>query len=86
MATKYRENISDVETPVEKQSAPLDNVTEIDDDINHEWNNMSEEEQLSFEKKLIHKLDLRVLPWLTLLYLLSFLDRANIGNAKIQGV
>jgi hypothetical protein len=32
------------------------------------------------EKKLLRKLDLRVLPPLFLLFLLAFLDRANIGN------
>ena len=37
------------------------------------------------EKRLLRKLDLRLIPWLCLLYLISFLDRTNIGNAKIQG-
>jgi hypothetical protein len=50
------------------------------------WNNMSSEEKADYEKKLVRKLDLRIIPWLTLLYLISFLDRTNIGNAKIQGV
>ena len=31
----------------------------------------------SYEKALLRKLDLRLLPILTLLYLLSFLDRSN---------
>ncbi|GBB85090.1 hypothetical protein RclHR1_11670004 [Rhizophagus clarus] len=35
------------------------------------------------EKKLLRKIDLRIMPLLTLLYLLSFLDRVNIGNAKL---
>jgi len=51
-----------------------------------EWNAMSKEEQVKFDKKLLLKLDFRLIPWLSLLYLLSFLDRTNIGNAKIQGV
>ncbi|KAG9082909.1 hypothetical protein FRC07_014066, partial [Ceratobasidium sp. 392] len=34
------------------------------------------------EKKLLRKIDLRLIPWLSLLYLLSFLDRTSIGNAK----
>ena len=51
-----------------------------------EWNNMSPEEKIAFDKKLVRKLDFRLVPWLSLLYLLSFLDRTNIGNAKIQGV
>jgi hypothetical protein len=37
-------------------------------------------------KKVLRKMDLRLIPNLALLYLLSFLDRGNIGNAKIQGL
>ncbi|KAJ7772744.1 major facilitator superfamily domain-containing protein [Mycena maculata] len=33
--------------------------------------------------KVLRKLDVHLLPFVSLLYLLSFLDRANIGNAKI---
>ncbi|KAI5895511.1 MFS general substrate transporter [Schizophyllum commune H4-8] len=35
------------------------------------------------EKKLLRKIDLQLIPWLSLLYLLSFLDRTSIGNAKL---
>ncbi|KAH7231472.1 hypothetical protein FSOLCH5_015210 [Fusarium solani] len=38
------------------------------------------------EKKILRKMDLRLIPMLALLYLLSFLDRGNIGNAKIEGL
>ncbi|PPQ85045.1 hypothetical protein CVT24_010230 [Panaeolus cyanescens] len=38
------------------------------------------------DKQLLRKIDLRLIPILTLLYLLSFLDRTNIGNAKIVGL
>ncbi|THH15230.1 hypothetical protein EW146_g5217 [Bondarzewia mesenterica] len=38
------------------------------------------------ERKLIRKIDLRLIPWLALLYLLSFLDRTSIGNAKLYGM
>ncbi|CZR62961.1 related to PUTATIVE TARTRATE TRANSPORTER [Phialocephala subalpina] len=38
------------------------------------------------EKALVRRLDLKLLPPLTLLYLLSFLDRSNIGNAKLDGL
>jgi MFS family permease len=31
-------------------------------------------------------MDVRLIPMLALLYLLSFLDRGNIGNAKIEGL
>ena len=29
---------------------------------------------------------MRLIPWLSLLYLASFLDRTNIGNAKLDGL
>lgn len=35
------------------------------------------------ERKLLRKLDLALVPWLSFLYLLSFLDRTSIGNAKV---
>jgi MFS family permease len=38
------------------------------------------------EKKVLRKMDLRLIPVLAILYLLCFLDRGNIGNAKIQGM
>ncbi|KAI4834406.1 MFS general substrate transporter [Aureobasidium sp. EXF-8845] len=36
--------------------------------------------------KILRKVDMRLVPMLTILYLLSFLDRGNIGNAKIEGL
>lgn len=36
------------------------------------------------ERKLMRKLDLYLVPWLSFLYLLSFLDRTSIGNAKVR--
>ncbi|KAA1470213.1 MFS general substrate transporter [Dentipellis sp. KUC8613] len=38
------------------------------------------------ERKLMRKIDLRLVPWLAILYLLSFLDRTSIGNAKLYGM
>jgi sugar phosphate permease len=38
------------------------------------------------EKAILRKMDLQLIPMLALLYLLSFLDRGNIGNAKIEGL
>ncbi|TPX16214.1 uncharacterized protein E0L32_004209 [Thyridium curvatum] len=46
------------------------------------------------EKKILRKarlpnsyaMDIRLIPMLAVLYLLSFLDRGNIGNAKIEGL
>ncbi|KAK2466573.1 hypothetical protein APHAL10511_001435 [Amanita phalloides] len=38
------------------------------------------------ERKLWRKIDIRLMPILSLMYLLSFMDRGNIGNAKIEGL
>ncbi|KAJ8474468.1 hypothetical protein ONZ51_g7199 [Trametes cubensis] len=35
------------------------------------------------ERKLMRRIDWHVVPWLAVLYLLNFLDRGNIGNAKL---
>ncbi|KAL8699845.1 MAG: hypothetical protein Q9224_001234 [Gallowayella concinna] len=44
---------------------------------------LSEEERARIDRRLLWKLDLRLIPWLCLLYLISFLDRTNIGNARL---
>src|SRR4051794_11151225 len=38
------------------------------------------------EKRVIRKLDRTVVPLVMALYLLAFLDRSNIGNARIAGM
>ncbi|KAH8725491.1 major facilitator superfamily domain-containing protein [Phaeosphaeriaceae sp. PMI808] len=38
------------------------------------------------QRKIFHKVDWRLCPMLAILYLISHLDRANIGNAKIEGL
>ena len=38
------------------------------------------------EKRLIRKCDRHVIPVITLLFSLAFLDRINIGNARLQGL
>ncbi|KAI5837308.1 major facilitator superfamily domain-containing protein [Morchella snyderi] len=41
---------------------------------------------VDFEKKLVRKLDRHIIPVIMLLYLFSFLDRVNIGNARLYGL
>ena len=38
------------------------------------------------EKRLVRKCDVHILPSISILYIFSFLDRINIGNARIQGL
>lgn len=47
---------------------------------------LTDQERHAIERKLVWRLDWMLIPWLCLLYLLAFLDRTNIGNAKIAGL
>lgn len=38
------------------------------------------------ERALLWKFDLRILPLLTMMYLFNALDKANLGNAKTDGL
>lgn len=38
------------------------------------------------EKRTLLKLDLLLIPAMSILYLLAFLDRTNIGNARVAGL
>ncbi|CAO1620824.1 unnamed protein product [Jaminaea pallidilutea] len=53
-------------------------------DLSHEHNQPWYSRQE--ERRLVRKVDLLLVPTLSILYLLSFLDRSNIGNAKIDGM
>ncbi|CAP96482.1 hypothetical protein E8E15_008346 [Penicillium rubens] len=46
------------------------------------YNNYPEDER----KKVFRKVDRRLIPMLAVLYLICHIDRANIGNAKIEGM
>ena len=38
------------------------------------------------EKKLVRKIDLFLMPTIWVLYCFSYMDRTNIGNAKVAGM
>ncbi|KAF2842966.1 MFS nicotinic acid transporter-like protein Tna1 [Patellaria atrata CBS 101060] len=69
------------------QGSELDDATRRRmDEIPDPDAGLSEEEKAAIDKKLVRKLDFKLIPWLCLLYLISFLDRTNIGNARIAGL
>jgi MFS family permease len=70
---------TDVETTVEKEK--FDTGASSPQLVNE-----NSEYTVQQDKRLVRKLDLRLLPPLTLLYLLSFLDRSNVANARIEGL
>ncbi|KAK4459420.1 major facilitator superfamily domain-containing protein [Cladorrhinum samala] len=47
---------------------------------------LTADEKADVDRRLLWKLDMKLMPWLCFLYLLAFLDRTNIGNAKIAGL
>ena len=47
---------------------------------------MNAEQFAAEEKKLVRKIDLYLLPTIWIMYLLSYMDRTNIGNAKVAGM
>ncbi|KAK4032961.1 putative transporter-like protein 24 [Parachaetomium inaequale] len=57
-------------------------VLGLTDDDAAFYNNFSPERR----KRVMRKVDMRLVPMLAILYLVSHLDRANIGNAKIEGL
>ena len=68
----------DVDTPHVPQTAENGKRT-YEDDIEGQL----EEVDPVAEAKLVRKLDIFIIPVVMLLYLLSFLDRVNIGNARL---
>ena len=58
-----------------KEKAPTTSVSDGEVILDH-----------ALEKRLILKIDLAVLPVLFLLFLVSFVDRSNLANARIQGL
>ncbi|KAF0401857.1 MFS general substrate transporter [Gigaspora margarita] len=63
-------------------SNSIDNSEKIDEFTNNSTNVLTNVESAE-EKRLLKKIDLRIIPLVTILYTLSFLDRVNIGNAKL---
>ncbi|RPD61293.1 MFS general substrate transporter [Lentinus tigrinus ALCF2SS1-6] len=38
------------------------------------------------ERRLVRKLDMRIMPMACIMYLFAYLDRTNLGNARLQGL
>lgn len=72
--------VMSLETEKDLARSPSDAKSEVLDFRSQDLNNISPPLQLSEaeEKKLWRKIDLKLLPILTLLYLLSFMDRGNV--------
>ncbi|KFY79368.1 hypothetical protein V499_01632 [Pseudogymnoascus sp. VKM F-103] len=47
---------------------------------------MTAEERKALTRRILFKLDIRIIPVMALLFLCSFLDRTNVGNAKVYNM
>ncbi|OBT88794.1 hypothetical protein VE02_03145 [Pseudogymnoascus sp. 03VT05] len=79
--TPLRLSVSDVE------KVPVSEIDNVDVKASHHatYADLPPMDPVAL-KKLTRKCDLYVVPPLFVLFLLAFLDRTNIGNAKIQGL
>ncbi|KAF1996604.1 MFS general substrate transporter [Amniculicola lignicola CBS 123094] len=74
--------MSDIENSDIEKSDGITSPPNEEDDLPDPDAGKSDAERAKLDKALVWKIDLWLIPWLSLLYLLSFLDRTNIGNAK----
>ncbi|PPR06287.1 hypothetical protein CVT24_001093 [Panaeolus cyanescens] len=75
MSSTPRNGNGVLETATVSSSGDHGKTDTVDEPIDH-----------ALERRAVLKLDLTILPMMSLFYFLSFLDRANIGNARIAGL
>lgn len=73
---------------MEEKTAKSLNPPELPEVVNSRQ--VYDDDSIDFDPKeqarILRKVDFYLLPIITLLYLMSFLDRSSIGNAKISGL
>ena len=47
---------------------------------------LSAEARAELERKLVRKIDLRLMPMIILMYIMNYLDRNNIASARVAGL
>ncbi|OBT39494.1 hypothetical protein VE00_10521 [Pseudogymnoascus sp. WSF 3629] len=69
-------------TPYEKHLESADRPSSDNVHIS----SMTAEERKALTRRILFKLDIRIIPIMALLFLCSFLDRTNVGNAKVYNM
>ena len=72
------------EKPDDSQQAHHDEHTDADD-LKPEAAHILESDP-KIEDRVLRKQDTHILPWLFGIWLCAFIDRSNIGNARIDGL
>ena len=47
---------------------------------------LTTDERAKLERRLVQKMDLRILPMIVIMYVLNYLDRNSIASARVQGL
>ncbi|KAF2211028.1 hypothetical protein CERZMDRAFT_44134 [Cercospora zeae-maydis SCOH1-5] len=81
------------DSDIEVKEKEVDAIDHVENGPPPKTKGMTDEERLWLSRvdpeqasRIYHKVDKRLVPMLALLYLIAHLDRANIGNAKIEGL
>ncbi|KFY43166.1 hypothetical protein V495_04118 [Pseudogymnoascus sp. VKM F-4514 (FW-929)] len=61
----------------------MESADQASSDDNEYMATMTPEERKALTRRILFKLDVRIIPIMALLFLCSFLDRTNVGNAKV---
>ncbi|KAK4933920.1 hypothetical protein LTR66_015819, partial [Elasticomyces elasticus] len=64
----------------------MDKTDPVAPDVPDEVSSGPTLDEEKIERSLVRKIDIHILPFVVLLYLFSFLDRVNIGNARLYGL
>ncbi|EKM58060.1 uncharacterized protein PHACADRAFT_252046 [Phanerochaete carnosa HHB-10118-sp] len=91
MAQRSSYEVLELEPLLDDPDAMADKRDSVDDKLDAEKVESHSvgggvEETSPEERKLVRKLDSRIMPILCILYLFAYLDRSNLGNARLQGL
>ncbi|KAI8801780.1 major facilitator superfamily domain-containing protein [Cladochytrium replicatum] len=91
MSNELEKPIAVEDTPQMDDTTPINTIVQQESDKKDGGEGFDalliEEACLSWsedeERAIVRKMDVQIIPWISAMYLLSFLDRVNIGNAKV---
>lgn len=67
-------------------AAELEEAGGKHDDMPASFQGMTPEETRQLEKRLVRKIDVRLMPAVIIMYLLNYIDRNNIASARLGGL
>jgi hypothetical protein len=78
-----KQSVYEMENEPVKGDAGLKGVNSAQRDVYLEFQSKDEEWKAYHSKKLLRRLDFRLLPMIILIYVLNFLDQSNLAQARL---